>query len=266
MNGSHVNNPSEAPLDLGVAIVAQDSQRTIGRTLESLAGLARKIVVVDGGSKDCTVEISRKAGAEVIHQPWQGHVKQKQFAVDQCRDCAWTLLLDSDEALEPALRDSIREAVTADNRQVGGWMVNRKIWFLGGWLNYTYQPEWRLRLFRSTAGRIAGVDPHDRVDVDGRVGRLKGDLRHDTWANMTDMVMRHLRYAQIACEHNARGGTALELIFSPPAALAKQLLIKRGVLDGWRGVLVAGMMAHSTLLKHAFLAARRNTKSMESIR
>lgn len=253
-------------LDLGVAIVAQDSQRTIGRTLESVAGLARKVVVVDGGSKDRTVEICRQHGAAVIHQPWQGHVKQKQFAVDQCKDCQWTLLLDSDESLEPRLRDSIRETVAANDRAFAGWMVNRKIWFLGGWLHHTYQPEWRLRLFRSDAGRIAGVDPHDRVDVVGRVWRLTGDLRHDTWANMSDMVMRHLRYAQIACEQNARGGTALEIIFSPPAALAKQLLIKRGMLDGWRGIIVAGMMAHSTLLKHTFLAAKRNTKSSESIR
>lgn len=261
-----MTTPNDTTLDLGVAIVAQDSERTIGRTLESVAGLARKVVVVDGGSKDRTVEISHQQGAQVIHQPWQGHVKQKQFAVDQCRDCEWTLLLDSDESLEPALRESIRRTITAPDRAVAGWMVNRKVWFLGGWLNYTYQPEWRLRLFRSAAGRIAGVDPHDRVDVNGRVGRLTGDLRHDTWANMTDMALRHLRYAQIACDQQARGGSLWQIMFSPPAAFAKQLLIKRGLLDGWRGMLVAGMMAHATLLKHAFLAARRNTESPESIR
>ena len=266
MNGSPVTTPTQPPLNLGVAIVAQNSQRTIGLTLESVAGLAQKVVVVDGGSKDGTVDICRAHGAIVIHKPWQGHVKQKQFAIDQCRDCEWTLLLDSDESLERELYKSIRETLQTDDRRRSGWMINRKIWFLGGWLKYTYQPEWRLRLFRSNAGHIAGTDPHDRVEVKGRVGRLQGDLRHDTWANMTDMVMRHVRYAQIATEQNIRGGTSLHILFSPPAAFAKQLLIKRGIFDGWRGVLVAGMMAQATLLKHAFLAARRHTNSAESIR
>ncbi len=252
--------PSSSSFDLGVAICSHNSARTIARTIRSVHGLARRIVVVDSGSTDRTVDICRDLGAHVIPKPWQGHVVQKQFSIDQCRDCAWTLLLDSDESLEPALIESMRATLTKNDSAINGWFVNRKVWFLGGWLNHTYQPEWRLRLFRSDNGIIAGVDPHDRVDVDGETGRLKGDVRHDAWLDMTDVAMRQLRYAQIAEKEAQSGGSMFDILIRPPASLFKQLILKRGFMDGWRGVIIAGMTANGTMLKHAFIAARKVTK------
>ena len=254
---------SDTP-DLGVAICAHNSQRTIGQTIRSVEGLARRVIVVDSGSTDDTIEVCRSLGAQVIQRGWAGHVAQKQFSIDQCRQHKWILLLDSDESAEPALRDSIRGVMQMDDPAYDGWSLNRKIWFMGGWLHYTYQPEWRLRLFRSGKGRVAGRDPHDRIDVDGRIGKLKGDLRHDPWTDMTDMAMRHLRYAQIACTQTTRGGSLLNILFNPPAAIVKQLVLKRGLLDGWRGVVIAGMTANSILLKHAFIAAHKRSTREDS--
>jgi glycosyltransferase involved in cell wall biosynthesis len=252
--------------DLAVVVTTHDSLRTIERTLRSVTDLATRIHVVDSGSTDGTVERCRQLGAEVVHQTWQGHARQKQLALDHCRDHDWVLLLDADESLEPELRESIRRTVARNDRAFDGWAINRKVWFQGRWLNYTYQPQWRLRLVRGGRGRMAGVDDpdlayprnlHERLEVPGRVGRLAGVCRHDPWADIPDMVRRHLRYAQIAAATAQRGGSVLHLLVSPPAAMLKQLVVKRGFLDGPRGLIAAGLEFNRTMLKHVLIAVRR---------
>ena len=43
--------------------------------------------------------------------------------------------------------------------------------------------------------------------------------------------------------------------------MIKQLILKRGFLDGIRGLIAAGMTFNSTMLKHTFIAAERLSKS-----
>jgi hypothetical protein len=243
--------------DLAVVITTKDSIRCIDRTLASVQGIAGRVLVVDSGSTDGTIEACRARGVEIVHRDWTGHVEQKQFAVDRCRDARWVLLLDSDESLERDLRQAVRAAVERDDADLDGWWVRRKTWFLGGWLHHTYQPEWRLRLVRGGIGRVVGTTPHDRLEVPGRTRRLDGVLRHDSWKDIEDLATRQVWYAQLTAEQQRRGGRVIDLLLSPPAAMLKQLIIKRGVLDGMRGLIVAGLTFNATMLKHAFIAARR---------
>src|SRR5690606_30746941 len=117
---------STSSSDLAVAMTACNSMRTIERAVRSVHGLAKRIVVVDSGSTDGTVEMCRALGAEVIHQEWLGHVAQRQFSIDQCCDHEWILALDSDESLEPPLRESIRQVVETNDPSYDGWLLNRK--------------------------------------------------------------------------------------------------------------------------------------------
>ena len=243
--------------DLGVAMTAHNSMRTIERSLRSVVGLAKRIVVVDSGSTDGTIELCRSLGAEVISRAWTGYASQKRFSIEQCDGCAWQMVLDSDESLEPELIQSVRATITADDRSFEGWELNRKVWFHGGWLHHAFQPEWRLRLFRASRARIVGQDPHDHIEVSGRVGRLRGNLRHDSWADLSDMVQRYLKYARVCTEQDYRGGNIWNILFNPPASMFKQLVLKRGILDGRRGLIAAGGVGIGTMLKHLTIAQRK---------
>src|SRR5690606_18481587 len=86
--------PDAATLPLSVAIVCRNNERTIGRTLESVRGMAAEIVAVDSGSTDGTIDLLEQAGARVIRSEWLGHVKTKQMALEACSQ-EWVLCLDS---------------------------------------------------------------------------------------------------------------------------------------------------------------------------
>jgi glycosyltransferase involved in cell wall biosynthesis len=249
--------PPPSTVDLAVAICTQNNIRTIERTLQSIRPIARRIVVIDAGSHDGTIETCRAFNAEIIHNDWPGHVKQKQFAIDRCVDHRWVLVIDSDESVEPPLLESIRQTIDHDDPEFDGWELNRKVWFLGDFLHHTFQPEWRLRLVRGGKARVAGVSPHDRLEVHGRVGRLTGDLRHDSWADVTDMIQRYLSYARICAVNGYRGGSIANILLNPPSSMLKQLILKRGFLDGHRGLIAATGVGVGTMLKHLAIAETR---------
>ncbi len=262
MTENATNARHQHDFDLAVTIPAFNSMRTIGRTLDSVKSIARRIIVVDSGSTDGTIDTCKDHGAEVIDHAWEGMVRQRQFTLDQCADHDWILSLDSDESIEPELRDSIIRELSRDDGTFAGFYLNRKVWFLGGWLNHTFQPEWRLRLVRGGQARVAsdGDDnssDHDHIVTDGGCGRLRGDCRHDSWADLSDMARKYLAWAE-ASRARRSGGTLAHILINPPAAFCKQYVLKRGFLDGWRGMVAAGAVASYTLVKHMFIAVERN--------
>jgi len=244
-------------LPISVAIVCKNSERTIGRTLGSVAGWASEIVAVDSGSSDGTVGLLDRHGAKVIRSDWLGHVKTKQKALDACAQ-AWVLCLDSDESVDDDLRASIERLVGADDPGIAGAMVNRKIWYRGRYLKHAWQPEWRLRLARRGRAAWGGHDPHDKLGVTepGRVERLAGTLRHDSFVTFADQLAKDVGYARLmAANLHAAGvrGSRLRCVASPAGAFLKQMVIKQAWRDGRAGWLAALATASATLQKHAVL-------------
>jgi len=246
------------PLPLSVAIVCKDNEPTIARTLETVAGIARQIVAVDSGSTDRTIEILESCNAQVVTSDWLGHIKTKQKALDLCEQ-PWVLCLDSDESIEPELRESIIAAVGADDPAVAGYEINRKIWWDGVWLNHAWQPEWRLRLVRNGKARWGGYDPHDALGLlapTDRAGRLAGDMRHESFRTITEHLEGQVRHAHRAAQSYldmGRTGGPVSLLCSPASALFKQVILKQAFRDGWRGWAAAASTACATLMKHIIL-------------
>jgi len=251
--------PAPSRLPLSVAIVCKNSAATIGRTLDSVKGLASEIVAVDSGSTDATIPMLEAVRARVIRSEWLGHVKTKQKALDAAAEggLPWILSLDSDESPELSLAASIRAAVTKNDPAVDGYTLNRKVFYDGRFLNYAWQPERRLRLVRAGKARWQGIDPHDQlalIDPSKTPGRLDGDLRHDSFQTFEEQLRKQVSYARLmAGELVARGerGSYWRLLTSPAGAFLKQMLLKRAFMDGWAGWLAAAATAQQALMKHA---------------
>lgn len=247
---------------LSVAIVCKNNEGTIARTLESVAGLVKdtggEIVAVDSGSTDGTIALLERFGARVIRSDWKGHIATKQMALEACAG-DWILSLDSDESPEPELQRSIREFLASAGPGVAGARMNRKVWYRARPLHHVWQPEWRLRLVRRGAAAWGGLDPHDVLALKDRAARpvdLAGDLRHDSFETFAEHLRKqwgHSRTMAESLHRSGRRGRKRDLLISPAGAFLKQLLVKRGFLDGYAGWLAAASTAAGTLMKHAML-------------
>ena len=237
-----------------------DEEENLPRCLASLAGLADEIFVVDSGSTDRTRDIAAEAGASVIERPFAGYVDQRQFSLEQGR-CEWVLIVDADEWLDETLREAVARVVVATgDGGAAGYELNRYTQYLGKWIDHGgWSPEWRLRLMRRGAGRAEGVDPHDSIRVSGKVGRLPGRLRHTPYGSLSEHIGKVNTYTDIMVDRRlAKGGSGswTKLVVSPMARFLKMYLWKLGFLDGWRGLVLAGIGAFYVFLKYAKLMAR----------
>lgn len=239
--------------NLSIAIITCNNQRTIENTLKSVVGLTDKIIVVDSGSDDITKEICTQYNTTIDDKAWQGHIKQKQYALELC-DTEWVLSLDSDEAIDETLCTEVRRVILEDDSTIDGYEVNRRVWMCGKWLNHTWQPEWRLRLVRRAKAHWCGYDPHDKLTVSSnRTGRINGLIRHDAFENVADMIRKQINHGLRAAEsYHAMGkkGSITSLLVSPIAAISKQLILKGAWRDGWQGCVAATATGITAAVKH----------------
>lgn len=238
-------------LPLSVAIIAKDEADRLPLAIASVQGLAAEIVVVESGSADGTAQVAAALGARVLQTDWPGHVAQKNRALELCTQ-PWVLCLDADEQLSPELRDSVRVVVAGDV-DAAGCEVDRMSWWLSHPLRHgTWYPDRRVRLVRRSRARWVGQNPHDRLEVDGPVGRLKGDLLHHPYRDLGEHLATIDRYTAIAAGELRRAGIVArwwDVALRPPLHIVKALLLKAGILDGVPGLCVAGLGAVYVLLK-----------------
>src|SRR5690242_6954600 len=138
--------------------------------------ICREMIVIDSFSDDRTVDIAKDHGARVFQQEFTDYVRQKQIALDHAT-CRWVLLLDADEQATDELRREIDRTLALPDA-AEGYRIQRVLYHLG---HYYTRPIYRdrpVRLFRRDHGRIGGVDPHDKVIVEGRIGRLESPILH----------------------------------------------------------------------------------------
>ena len=245
---------------LAVCYTAFNSMRTMERSLDAAQRLSSRVVVVDSGSTDGTIELCRARGIDPVHRDWTNPTEQKAFAMTFCSDATWLLLLDSDETVLDDLESEIRGALGKAGPEDTGFELNRRTWFDGQPLRHAFQPEWRLRLVRTDRARIL-ADPsgvHDRLEVtDGRIHRLGGFLRHDSWEDAADMLRRGVSWGVQTGRAAGKGGRVVNLLFNPGLAFMKQLLGRRAILDGWRGWVASAGVASQTLAKHIAIMEHR---------
>ena len=161
---------------LSVAIITLNAATQLEACLRSVH-FADEIVVVDSGSTDGTQALAERCGARVITQDWLGFGPQKQFAVDAARH-DWVLCLDADERVSPALQAAIENAL--ENPSTAAFRFPRCNRFLGRYLRYGEgYPDWSLRLFDRRQAHWSNDAVHEKVETNGRVADLNGDLLHD---------------------------------------------------------------------------------------
>ncbi len=237
---------------LSVLIRTKNEEDNIKRAIQSVKDVADEVVVLDSGSTDETVQIAKELGATVYFKEWQGHAKQLQYGINLCQG-DWVLVLDADEEVSEELKQSIKKEL--ENPRYDGYMINRRTYYAGAFLKHAWYPEWRLRLFKKHLIRIEG-ELHEEYILNGKMGKLKGDLYHYSYRNLLEQYQKNVKYAQIVANYVYSQGKRFRLynlVLNPLWAFVKVYLLKLGFLDGMRGLCVSMSSFVYTFLKYLFL-------------
>jgi glycosyltransferase involved in cell wall biosynthesis len=192
-------------LDLTIAIPVKNEQANLQRCLEAIGkDLAKRVIIIDSGSTDRTVDIAESYGAEVINFVWNGRFPKKRnwFLRNHQIPTKWVLFIDADEYLTSAFKAELR-AVIPTSEKVGYWL-NYTVYFLGKELKGGY-PLKKLALFQVGKGEYEMIDEehwsnldmevHEHPIIDGAVGSITSKIDHRDFKGTSNFVIKHNEYA-----------------------------------------------------------------------
>jgi glycosyltransferase involved in cell wall biosynthesis len=239
---------------LTLCVITLNEEDRLGPCLES-ASFADDVVVVDSGSTDRTREIAESHGARVVTNEFEGHVQQKNHAVDLA-ETDWILSLDADERVTPELRAEIGRALEGGDLPAA-FSMPRRTFYLGRWIDHGgWYPDRKVRLFDRRRARWGGVNPHDHVQVDGDAVKLSGDIEHYSYRSISDHLKQIDFFTTIAAKEKAAAGQKprlWRLLLHPFGKVLRMYLLKLGFLDGRAGFIVAVLGGYYVFLKYAKL-------------
>ena len=241
---------------LSAILITKNAAATLRRCLESLQW-ADEIVVVDSGSSDGTVELARELGARVYATAdWPGYGPQKNRALAHAHG-DWVLSIDADEWLTPAARDEIDRAIAMPDARAA-YALPRRSSFCGRVMKHSgWWPDYVVRLFRRGSARFSDDLAHERLIVDGDVGRLKEPLRHEAIADLDQMLGKMNAYSTASALMLAGRGKRATLagaVLHGAWAFVRTYFLRLGVLDGREGFLLAVANAEGSYYRYAKLA------------
>ncbi|MFL5814541.1 MAG: glycosyltransferase family 2 protein [Bdellovibrionia bacterium] len=252
----NAQRPTMPPIT--VTIITLNERDNITRAIESVKW-ADEIIVVDSGSTDGTVEIAQKLGARVVHNPWPGYGKQKNFAQSLATH-DWILNVDGDEMVPEDLKQQIQKAlaeVAAGKSPYKGFRFPRKNFYLGRWIAHGgWYPNYLVRLAHKKHASWSEPHVHEALVVQGEVGTLDQPLHNYSFPSIQDQVLTNLRFSKLGCEDLRRKGkeaSVLKLLLKPIGKFIETYFLKRGFLDGLPGFIISVNAAHSMFLKYAYL-------------
>jgi glycosyltransferase involved in cell wall biosynthesis len=239
---------------ISAIIIVRDAERHIGDCLASVSW-CDEIVVLDSGSSDRTVQIARLHTDRVFEEQWKGYGPQKQSALKKATS-QWVLSIDADERVEGELREEILRTVNAGGPE-NGYRIPRNNFFGQKWLRHGGQyPDYVLRLFRRSAGRFSPDMVHEKVIVDGKVGRLRNPLIHYAFEDISSRLQKMDKYSTLAARQLHEGGKragSLTPLVHCASLFVKDYLLRLGFLDGWEGLNVAALKSLGAYFKYAKL-------------
>ncbi|PJZ55097.1 glycosyltransferase family 2 protein [Leptospira adleri] len=241
---------------LSVAIITYNEERNIGECIESCLEIADEIVVLDSNSTDNTEKISKSyPNVRFFKQKFKGHIEQKNDAISLCK-FDWILSLDADERVSPELQSSLRKFKEEEGfEERDGFQVSRLTFHLGRFIRYSgWYPQFRYRIFKKGNAIWVGENPHDYISIQGKGGKLSGDIIHYSFRDLTHQVNTINQFSSIVAMTRQRKGkrfSVLRTIYKPFSKFIETYFFKFGFLDGFPGWVIAVSSAYSTFLKDA---------------
>lgn len=239
--------------NISVLIITLNEEIHMYELLSDLE-FADEVIVVDSFSKDSTKSICESfKNVRFIENKFENYTTQRNFAIDQARN-NWILFIDADERLTPALKAEIIETVS-HNQEVSAYLFYRKFYFKKKILRFSgWQTDRIFRLFKKDKCRYTHKRlVHEKLDVDGKIAYFKNRLIHYSYADYESYKGKMITYGKLKAREKYQSGfkpTVFHEYGHSTYNFLYQYLIRLGILDGRKGIIICYLNALSVSARY----------------
>ncbi|MBI4432044.1 MAG: glycosyltransferase family 2 protein [Candidatus Omnitrophica bacterium] len=229
--------------------MTKDCEDLVEGTLNSVAGWADEIVVIDGFSRDRTVEICKHFTDKVFQNRWDGYrfCTERNLGTQKAIS-DWCLHIDPDERATPEFKKAVTRLLEKGTPH-DALEFRKKNYFLGHFMRHGGWYHYSRHLFRRAKGVYDGVI-HESLKVRGTIGKLEAPIEHYPFTSIKQFVMRHNGYSQREALALREEKSVLderkvlyELKRKPLKRFFKFYVKKKGFLDGIYGLIFSILFA-----------------------
>jgi glycosyltransferase involved in cell wall biosynthesis len=241
---------------LSAFIPVQNVEDIIEDCLKSIQWVD-EVFIVDAFSTDRTVEICRKyPNVKLVQHAYVNSGQQRFWGMPQVAH-DWVFIIDSDERCTETLRQEIEKILSQDEIQYDGFNVPIRTWFMGKLLHHdTYLGSGGKRLVRkSTYKNYVLKRVHAKLKIERLtwIWNRKAYLIHDPIRDFTSQWQKLIRYSNWYAEDMFDRGERVywyHIIVRPVLKFLQFYLIRRGFLDGVRGMILCMIAGISIFMKY----------------
>lgn len=182
---------------LSVIVLGKNVAHEIVPTLKTCQ-FADETILVDTGSTDDTVKVSRPYVKKIIHtSPKQNFAKWRNLGAKEAKN-DWLLYVDSDERVTVKLAQEIID--TINHPQHNAYSIPRWDIQLGKELKHWPHPR-VMRLIKKTALVKWHGKLHEQPEINGTTGEINYHFVHLTHKNIVEKVTNTLNWSDIESDN-----------------------------------------------------------------
>jgi len=239
-------------------ILAYNEEKKIRSAINSVLW-ADEIIVADSCSQDDTAAIAEEMGARVVQIKFRGFGDLRNKAMAACSH-DWIFSLDADERCTPEARDEILATIELPATH-DAYYIPRRNFFMGRWIRHSgFYPDYRQpQLFKKNVLVFKNDDPvHEEYEIVSNkpVAYLKQAIWQFPYKNLAEVAHKANKYSTLGAKKLQQRGRKAGMF----TALSRGLwsffhmyILKKGILDGWPGLVIAIGNFEGTYYKYAKL-------------
>lgn len=178
-------------MNLTTIIIAKNEENNIADAIDSV-NFSKKVIVVDNGSTDRTLDVAKRAGADVVKIITNDFSKQREEGLKHTKT-DWILYIDADERVTDTLKKEIESVVSDDSLKDAYKLIRRNYYY--GKNEWLYRDKLE-RLFKRESLKGWHGQIHESPIYNGEIGELNEFLDHYTHQDLASMLEKTIAWSE----------------------------------------------------------------------
>ena len=220
-----------------------NEQRNIERCLSSLTW-TDEIIIIDMGSTDKTVEISKSFTSKIYQHPYTGFVEPaRNFGINKTKG-NWIIIVDADEEIPKTLINYLKIEIEAPKADY--YRLPRKNIIFGKWMKHSgWWPDYQIRFFKK--GAVVWNDKLHGIPITRGIGAdldavENFSMTHHNYQSVEQYLARLNRYTAISAKELFLSNQKFSpnLIFQKTTQeFVNRYFVWKGYKDGVHGLVLS---------------------------